>query len=171
MPSTFLGAVPTVLIELRLFFVVAVKIILCDTVTGMNITGEEIELRYTVKSYGIPIELVPVTNTGTIKTTYWKQWIRLRNTLDDIKSKQQIINGVDGENNGGANNNFPIIIECPGSTDVIFRTGTTLICHPGNAMFQNLMESKQYEHSIASQAGKMAVIRSIIDEVKNRGGR
>ena len=144
----------------------------------MNIIGEEIELRYTVKSYGIPIELVPITNTGTIKTTYWKQWIRLRDTLDGMKAKQQqiIINGGGdyGENsNGGAanNNNFPIMIECPGSTDVIFRAGTTLICHPGNAMFQNLMESKQYEHSIASQVGKMAVIRSIIDEVKNRGGR
>ena len=141
----------------------------------MNIIGEEIELRYTVKSYGIPIELVPITNTGTIKTTYWKQWIRLRDTLDGMKAKQQQIikNGRDGENNnGGANNNsFPIMIECPGSTDVIFRAGTTLICHPGNAMFQNLMESRQYEHSIASQVGKMAVIRSIIDEVKNRGGR
>jgi len=136
----------------------------------MNIIGEEIELRYTAKTYGIPIELVPVTNTGTIKTTYWKQWIRLRNTLDVMKAKQQIINGGGGENNGGSNNNFPMI-ECPGSTDVIFRAGTTLICHPGNAMFQNLMESKQHEHSIASQVGKMAVIRSIIDEVQNRGGR
>lgn len=82
--------------------------------------GEEVELLYKLKSYGIPVELIPVTGTGNIKTVHQKRWIQLQRTLDEIRAK-----GVD----------VPSIIEMPGSTDVIFRTGTSLTCHPGNSFF------------------------------------
>jgi hypothetical protein len=34
------------------------------------------------------------------------------------------------------------VIECPNSNDVVFRQGTSLYCHPGNARFRSLVESK-----------------------------
>jgi len=118
--------------------------------------GEEIELRYEIKSYGIPVEIIPVTGTGNIKTVHHKQWIRLRKHLEDVRAR-----GLDGSS----------IIELPGSTDVIFRTGTSLTCHPGNSMFQNFIESYMLEHSAASQAGKTAITKKIIDTLRRSGGR
>ena len=110
---------------------------------------------YKLKSYGIPVELIPVTGTGNIKTVYWKQWMRFRKNLEDMRAK-------------GINDTS---VDCPGSTDVLFRTGTSLTCHPGNSMFQSIIESKMQEHSVASQVGKMAITKEIIDTVKQRGGR
>ena len=63
------------------------------------------------------------------------------------------------------------IIEYPGSRDVIFRTGTALICHPGNVMFQSVIESKMKEHSAASQGEKIAITRDIIEILRQRKGR
>jgi len=118
--------------------------------------GEEIEQLYKLKSYGIPVELIPVTGTGNIKTIYLKQWIRLRKTLEDMRAKE-----LDDS----------VLYQLPRSTDVIFRTGTSLTCHPGNSMFQSIIESKVKEHSEASQAGKMAITRDIIETVKQKEGR
>jgi hypothetical protein len=126
------------------------------TITVTIVAGEEIELRYKIKSYGIPVEIIPLTGTGNIKVVYHKQWIRLRKHLEDVRAR-----GLDDSS----------IIVCPGSTDVIFRTGTSLTYHPGNSMFQSIIESKMFEHSAASQAGKAAITKKIIDTMRRSGGR
>ena len=128
----------------------------------MLIIGEDVELRYKLKCYGIPTELIPVTESGNIKTVYFKQWMRLRKILESIVRTNQ---------KKYSNNDDDSIIECPRSNDVIFRTGTALTCHPGNAMLQSVMESKMQEHSAASQVGKTAITKEIIDEVKRKKGR
>jgi hypothetical protein len=135
---------------------VALSLVSRVLITNKNTTGEEIEQRYKLKSYGIPVELIPVTGTGNIKKTYLKQWIRLRKTVEDIRAKE-----LDDS----------VLHQLPRSTDVIFRTGTSLTCHPGNSMFQSIIESKIKEHSEASQAGKMAITRDIIDTVTQKKGR
>mmetsp|Transcript_22713 Transcript_22713/g.48209 ORF Transcript_22713/g.48209 Transcript_22713/m.48209 type:complete len:481 (+) Transcript_22713:126-1568(+) len=119
--------------------------------------GEEVELRYKLQSYGIPVELIPVTGTGNIKTVYFKQWLRLRKIMEETKGDEKYI--------------ATKFIECPRSSDVIFRTGTSLTCHKGNSMFQSTIESKIKEHSAASQKGKMAITKEIIAEVKQNDGR
>lgn len=119
--------------------------------------GETIELQYALQSYGIPFELIPVTGTGNTKTAYHRQWIRLRKTLDIERQKE---NGEDASK-----------IELPRSTDIIFRTGNSLTCHPGNSMLQNVIESKMQRHSNASQFGKKAITTEIIEDIKRKNGR
>lgn len=134
--------------------------------------GEETELRYMLQGYGIPVDLIPVTGTGNIKTVYFKQWLRVRKTLEALRTKQHQNNNSNSNVNGnGGKVDKPSIIECPRSNDVIFRTGTALTCHPGNSMFQSIMESKMLEHAAASQVGKMEITKEIIDEVKRKQGR
>jgi len=117
--------------------------------------GDEIDLLYTLKGFGIPVDLIPVTGTGNIKLVYWKQWIRLRKLIEKMRE-----DGVQTP-----------IIEFPGSKDVIFRTGTALTCHPGNVMFQSVIESKMNEHSAASKIEKMAITRDIIESLRQKKGR
>jgi len=87
--------------------------------------GNELEMRYRLKSYGIPIELLPITESGTIKYNHHQQWMKTRKLLE-----QQV--ALDGANN-------IVIVECPGSNDVIFRRGTSSMENPGNNMYRDMI--------------------------------
>jgi len=121
--------------------------------------GETIELQYCMKTYGIPIELIPLTDTGNIKTTYLKQWMKLRRILEVTKMTKK------------DNDNYVSIIECPRSKDVVFRSGTSMSCHPGNVHFRCLVESKHESPSIISQTTQAELAEQLIAEIESGGGR
>mmetsp|Transcript_24060 Transcript_24060/g.52722 ORF Transcript_24060/g.52722 Transcript_24060/m.52722 type:complete len:624 (+) Transcript_24060:66-1937(+) len=60
--------------------------------------GSLTEIKYKLHGYGIPIELIPVTETGRIKIKQLKEWIRLRGILD--KQQQQQVVDVCGGDSG-----------------------------------------------------------------------
>ena len=70
----------------------------------------------------------------------------------------------------GVSTNNVSIIECPRSNDVIFRPGTSMLCHPGNVVFRGLIESKQNRITV-KRAEKEEVALEIIQEVQETGGR
>lgn len=120
--------------------------------------GEGVELRYRLKTFGIPVDLTPVTDSGNIKAAYLKQWLRLRKIVEvGITSK-------------GVQTDRLSIIACPRTNDVIFRPGTSMLCHPGNVFFRGLIESKQ-DRSAVKKAEKEEVALEIIREVEETGGR
>lgn len=121
--------------------------------------GESIERQYSIKSFGVPVELIPLTDTGNIKTTYLKQWMKLRRIIEVMKMTE------------GANNNSASIIECPGSNDVVFRSGTSMSCHPGNVRFRCMVESKHEVPAIVSQTTQAELAEQLIEEIESRGGR
>jgi hypothetical protein len=114
-------------------------------------------------SAGIPIELLPSTDTGNIKSVNLRHWMKLRKHLECEKQKSYSSDS-DNSNSGGGYDSGGVsttssaittttttihdIVECPLSNDVIFRRGKTMNVHPGNVKFQNLIESRIYEHSI-----------------------
>lgn len=116
------------------------------------------ELQYLLKSYGIPVDLTPITDSGNIKTTHLKQWLRLRKIIEV------------GMTPDGIKTDKVSIIECPRSNDVIFRPGTSMLCHPGNVVFRGLIEAKQNRTTV-KRAEKEEVALEIIQEVKDTGGR
>jgi len=120
--------------------------------------GEGVELQYRLKSYGIPVDLTPITESGNIKTTHLKQWLRLRKVIEV------------GITPDGIKTDKVSIIECPRSNDVIFRPGTSMLCHPGNVIFRGLIESKQNRITV-KRAEKEEVALEIIQEVQKTGGR
>ena len=105
--------------------------------------GDEIEMRYKVKAYGIPIELMPLTGTNTIKSGYHNQWMKARRLVENN------LNRYHGNRNNGfkmeyevefnhkGSDNCVIIVESPCPNDVVFRNGTQSMENPGNAMFRN----------------------------------
>eukprot|EP00533_Pseudo-nitzschia_delicatissima_P009889 CAMPEP_0116087644 /NCGR_PEP_ID=MMETSP0327-20121206/5468_1 /TAXON_ID=44447 /ORGANISM="Pseudo-nitzschia delicatissima, Strain B596" /LENGTH=598 /DNA_ID=CAMNT_0003578715 /DNA_START=114 /DNA_END=1910 /DNA_ORIENTATION=- len=120
--------------------------------------GEDIENRYKLSGYGIPLDQLPITESGKLKNMHFKKWIQLRKT---IESSNTMI-----ENDLGS------IIECPNLKDVVFRPSQSTMCHPGNVMFRSLVESKHFEHSIApNREAKIDVTRSVMIAVKQLGGR
>jgi hypothetical protein len=115
-------------------------------------------------SAGIPIQLLPSTDTGNIKSVNLRHWMKLRKHLECEKQKSYSSDS-DNSNSGGGYDSGGVsttsstitttttttihdIVECPLSNDVIFRRGKTMNVHSGNVKFQNLIESRIYEHSI-----------------------
>jgi len=120
--------------------------------------GQDIENRYQLNGFGIPLGQLPITESGKIKTTYFKKWLQLRKNLEDPNSKLRRDNAQ--------------IVESPGLNDVVFRPSQSTMCHPGNVMFRGLVESKHFEHSIApSREAKIEITNGVINDVKNLGGR
>jgi hypothetical protein len=100
--------------------------------------GTKMECRYRMKSYGIPIELYPLTETENIKVNIFNQWIKTRQLLDD---KDAALRG--GKRGGEDELNGAIeakdIVDCPCLNDVVFRQGSSSIDNPGNAVFRLLV--------------------------------
>ncbi|MGK3759205.1 MAG: hypothetical protein ACI8RD_011522 [Bacillariaceae sp.] len=108
---------------------------------------------------GIPIELLPITDTWNIKLVNLNQWIKL---CKHLEREKQYSSDSDNSNSGGGYDSGGVsatsstittttienIVECPLSNDVVFRRGKPLNFHVGNVNFQNLIESRIYEHTI-----------------------
>ena len=122
------------------------------------LTGEDIENRYKLSGYGIPLDQLPITETGKIKVMHFKKWLQLRKNIEDPNYKLR--------------KELESIVECPRLNDVVFRPSQSTMCHPGNVMFRGLVESKHVEHSVApSREAKIDVTRSVMTAVRNLGGR
>ena len=45
--------------------------------------GLQVELRYKLQGYGIPCQLLPLTETGIIKVKYFHEWLRIRKNANN----------------------------------------------------------------------------------------
>ena len=119
--------------------------------------GERTEILYKLMGYGIPIDLIPMTETGNVKVKNLQQWIKVRKALE-----RPNVPGDSSPTNSGH------LIDCPELNDVVFRFGTSYLCHPGNVMFLGLIESKSLEHTNASQEEKKAITWWVIDHIESK---
>ncbi len=87
-------------------------------------TGEPTEIRYKLQGFGFPSEKIPITHTGTIKTTTLKKWMAFRHFQEN-----QFCHDTTAT-------------ECPYLTDVLFRKGINMNSNPGNANLRRIMHSK-----------------------------
>jgi hypothetical protein len=141
--------------------------------------GTPVELRYQLQQFGIPVDLIPSTDTGNIKNVNWKQWLQLRKYIEREFMMRGSIpdpSGSDAASHSSNGESMPEvnIVECPLTNDVIFRRGRSMSYHPGNAAFQNLIEAHIYEHTIdpnTTKDRKLAIEMELVETVRKQGGR
>jgi hypothetical protein len=133
--------------------------------------GTSIELRYILQVYGIPIEFIPMTYTGKIKSSHLRQWLRLRNMIEDQGKLFATISSTNTNTNITITN---IVVEAPYLNDVLFKQGDSFTSHPGNDSLRDLVESKVkqlYEIKNKKPAVikelKKAFILEIMDEIEH----
>ena len=123
--------------------------------------ADDAEVRKILSSYGIPVSFIPTTQSGAVKTAEFKKWLKLQRRIDDLETAEE---------------RFPHT-ECPGSNDVVFRPGSSMIANPGNVMFRSLIESKVHEVIANSdkktdkkmqQKTKEDIAMEIINEISQR---
>lgn len=124
-------------------------------------TGERQELSSKLLCYGIPVQLLPTTESGVIKTKNHIQWFKTRLLLEKYASKH--ITTQPAKLVGA--------IECPTINDVLYERTKPCMFHPGNSRFKGLIEAKKEEHALLSQTGKRDFAWSIVQEVEKRNGR
>lgn len=126
-----------------------------------SVTGEGLALQYALHSYGIPVDLLPITETGNVKTKNHQRFIKVRTMLEKPKPSDAAasVAGIVDEDP----------IECPGLNDVVFRVGDSYLCHPGNAKFRGWIESTYEDYDSATKERKLAITRMLVDEVLKTG--
>ena len=128
------------------------------------------EIQYHLHGYGIPVDQIPITDTGNIKTKNLFQWIRVRKYLESQRGYNST--AVSSDSESSMTQNIHLTIDCPNMNDVIFRGKHAYLSHPGNAMFRALIESRYEEHNkLTTTDAKVQVTWSIIKEVENKNGR
>jgi len=124
-------------------------------------TGAEIETRYQLMGYGIPVDQIPITTSGKIKSGV-QQWINTRTLIENQKTEDGAIVLEDIKTN---------IIECPNFNDVAIRPGKSYLCHPGNVKFKELLAKRMDDHASANRKGKDIISWGIIEEIECMNGR
>ena len=123
------------------------------------------EIQYELMGYGIPVNLIPTTGTGTLKTKNFAHWIKARKLLDKYLYK------CNGSTSGFADPIITCRVECPGVNDVIFRSaGKSCMLNPGNVVFRGIFERYHDEHVNAGQTEKKNLVWKIVQEIESRGG-
>lgn len=101
-------------------------------------TGNKIEIRYKMKGYGIPINLLPLTETGSIKVKTFHEWLKLRSVLEEEENSNAAVT-ISGDDSDRGRSDLSRVVECPAFNDVVFRQGTPSIKNRGNTIFRDKM--------------------------------
>ena len=113
------------------------------------------ELMYTLQSFGIPVEYIPVSFTGKIKDKYLKEWVRLRQLIEDERLSQDWTTSESKSS----------MIESPYLEDIVFRNGTSLLSHPGNSSLRTIIALKIMNHKTKNTK---ELVAEVIAEIKGR---
>ena len=118
--------------------------------------GTNTEVKYSLLCFGIPVDLLPFTSSGTIKKTNLNRWIAKNIARDMALGYGGAFSGVD----------------LPSRNDVLLGKGKPIQNHVGNMHLKVLVAS----HASAYQAAylamdKMDIVYKVFSDIKARRGR
>ena len=117
------------------------------------------EVLYHLMSFGIPVDAIPVSVSGTIKTKDFVKWIVRRKKKEDYMVYH------------GKNSRWDRI-DLPNLNDVLFAKGRPYQHHPGNQEYLRLIQGCLYEYDTAgSRRDKRAVACNLIDSMRMQSTR
>jgi hypothetical protein len=108
------------------------------------------EVCYRLMTYGIPVDAIPVTSLGIVKTKVFGRWIQRRRYKNQYLAEAQArfvqenhatTTITDGKQEEGYGASFLFLtdkIYLPTNRDVLLGTGKILMKHPGNQTFRRL---------------------------------
>ena len=155
--------------------------------------GSHIECQYALSTFGIPRQALPVSTSGEMYSDQHMIWVETRlafeaeqklynnnhlnGGMDKVVSNDigfkaaprfswtsdQSSLGYDGTSNGGQ-----LVIQ---PNDVLFGRGKTVVEHPGNLKFRNLVGNQMEEYEAASRLEKTCMTEKIVQLVHDSDGR
>jgi len=118
--------------------------------------GTPTEVKYSLLGFGIPVELLPFTPSGTIKKTNLNRWIAKNIARDMALGYGEAFSGVD----------------LPSRHDVLLGQGKPIQHHTGNVHLRLIVASHAREYQAAHLAmDKMDIVYKVFSDIKARPGR
>jgi hypothetical protein len=106
------------------------------------------ETHYRLMTYGIPIQDIPSTSSGVIKTKYHLQWIKSRIALDKMRDSVATLD----------------VVIHPSNDAVLFSPGGNKSRHFGNVTFRSILEKHMEEYQ--SVGKDRAAMKAVRDKVR-----
>jgi len=118
--------------------------------------GVQTEILYKMSSYGVPVELIPVSSTGSLKFSNQCAWVNV------LRTKEMSPKDLIGKE----------IVECPRSCDVVFRQGNSYTKkQAGNENYRELLAFYSNDHFGGDKNKKYKITKLIIEQIESQGGR
>jgi hypothetical protein len=115
-------------------------------------SGTIMERNYSLSSFGIRLDDIPTTYSGTVKTRHHMRWLKVRSAMDDFV-KQQCEENVNGDfRSFYASDQYTIQpfphIQCPENNCVLFHKNGVAWEFPGNIKFRAFLDEQlpKYNH-------------------------
>jgi len=119
--------------------------------------GEQTELLYKLATYGVPVGLMPISSTGTLKFDNHRALLNVARTKMMMMRPEGC---CDVE-----------IVECPRFQDVVIRKGLASRYNPGNTFYRLLLENYSLEHSKGDNIKKAKITMLVMKEIESQNGR
>ena len=115
--------------------------------------GSHTECHYSLMSYGIPTNEIPVGTDGKVKTSNHSKWVRLR------KAKERIIN----RDPSAGKLRFDLIA-LPSRHDVLLGRGKPFQDFRGNRQFHEFLTSFQDDYDNATYKNKLLLCKQLVSQ-------
>jgi hypothetical protein len=123
-------------------------------------TGDCQELHYQLMTFGIPTQLLPITDTCEINLEHVKLFLESRRSQEGSK-------GSDTSSMDNAKRHVIV----PGLLDVLMGRERLAQSHKGNVRFVFLIEIYLEKYERVQRRDKKKIAREVVNEVKTAGGR
>jgi hypothetical protein len=133
-------------------------------------SGTTVECNYILSSFGVRLDDIPTTYSGTIKTRQHIRWMKVRLAMDDF-IKQQCKDNVDGDYRYFyASDKYTIQlfphVQCPEINCVLFHKNGVAWDFPGNIKFRAFLDEQMHKYihlNNKSSSGNLKSIGSRVD--------
>lgn len=127
-----------------------------DRASAKFYTNLELETQYQLMTYGIPIQELPLTVTGTLKTKNHLLWVKSRKLIDRAREK--------------GHGTLAMGTFHPGVHDVLFSRGGNA-SHFGNMEFRHIIASRIEAYNNGGRKERTSIRQDMIAMVYRKGGR
>jgi hypothetical protein len=111
-------------------------------------------------TFGVPVELLPITYQGELKTANHMKWIGRRHVKEAFLLKTIHVHGLRFDK-----------IDLPGRNDVILRRGRIFHDHPGNVRMRGCIDFFKQDYKSAPLGEKANIASKIVQTIKEERGR
>ena len=149
------------------------------------------ECQYALATYGIPRTALPVNTNGELSTDFHLAWLQKRRDIEEsqpipfkpsvtpspmfsgVRSTPSPVSMTTSQRTGGS----PGPAECLRHvndirvSDILFGRGKTVVEHPGNAWFRDLVDKTMMHYESCTRMEKASIAEMIVNMVKDSGGR
>ena len=157
-----------ILVSIFLFLFFGVCVCVCVSSTNLHhssilfvspfSTGSHMEVLYSLNTFGLSREYMPLDNNFNVTTDKVMLFIRKRREIEDLRELQRARNGSG-------------LVDFPRSLDVVLGRGRPYQGYPGNMRLATFIDQQRAQYQSLDRLNKTHLSLEVVRMIKNSGGR